>query len=132
MVPEARRSLLHKGHRMDRKFVRTGLQRALALSFLIVGLTGVLLLHLDVRGLKHLHQRMSLVFLLCCSVHLFLNWRGLRAHLQSGPVVASAVGIGLLSLLLLFSADGKGNNGYHNGHDEHFGGGHHRCINAPR
>lgn len=134
MVPEARDSLLHKERtRMDRKLVRTGLQPALALSFLIVGLTGVLLLlHLDFRGLKHLHQWMSLVFLLCCSVHLFLNWRGLRAHLHNGPVVVSAVGIGLLSLLLLFSAGGKGNDGHHYGHDDHFGGGHHRFINAPR
>ncbi len=110
---------------MNRKFLRTNLHPALMLSFLLVGLTGILLLlHLDFRGIKHLHQWMSVLFLLLCFLHLFLNWKVFLAQFKNGPVVLSLVGIGLLSLLLLFSAGDRGKKG----HLGPSGGGHFRHI----
>ncbi|MBM9616863.1 DUF4405 domain-containing protein [Desulfobulbus rhabdoformis] len=110
---------------LDKKFVRTNLHPALMLSFLIAGVTGILLLlHLDVRGIKHLHEWMSTIFLLLCVVHLFLNWKIFQIQFQKGPVLATVLGIGLLSILLLFNAGGQGKHGYGGrsgaGHSRHF------------
>ena len=114
---------------MPSKNVRTSLHPSLALSFIIVGLTGILmLLHIDARGVKHLHEWMSIVFLILCIVHLVLNWKALRAHLRNGPVLMSVIGICLLSALLLFGAGGKGQNSRYGGS----GAGHSRHLNYNR
>ena len=110
---------------MTSKEIRTGLHPSLMMSFIIVGVTGILLLlHIDARGIKHLHEWMSVVFLSLCIVHLVLNWKAFLVHLKKGPAVVSVVIICLLSLLLLFSA---GNNG-RNGHYGRSGQGHYRFL----
>jgi len=68
------------------------------------------LFHVDVRGMKHLHEWMSVFFLILCVVHLILNWKAFRAHLKNGPVLVSVMVICLLLALLLFSAGEKGKN----------------------
>lgn len=93
---------------MTPKNARTSLHPSLMLTFIIVGLTGILLIfHIDVRGIKHLHEWMSVVFLILCVVHLSLNWKSFWIHFKKGPIVLSVIGIGLLSILLLFGAGSK-------------------------
>ena len=111
---------------MTSKNIRTGLNPLMMITFIIVGLTGILmLLHLDLRGIKHVHEWMSVVFLILCIVHLFLNWRAFLAHLKNGPVLLSVIGICLLSALLFFSAGDKGKDGHYG----RSGAGHSRSLN---
>ena len=59
---------------MTRKDIKTKLNPALALTFLIVGVTGVLLLfHIQGGGSKFLHEWMSVGFLILCVVHMIIN-----------------------------------------------------------
>ena len=75
---------------MTKKKSRTNLHPSLMLTFFIVGLTGILLLfHIDIRGIKHLHEWMSVVFLILCIVHLSLNWKAFLIHFNKGPVALS-------------------------------------------
>ena len=85
---------------MTQKNIRTGLHSLLMSTFIIVGLTGILLLfHINVTGVRHLHEWMSIGFLILCVLHLYLNWKAVRAHLKNGPILLSVLGICLLLLL---------------------------------
>lgn len=110
---------------MSTKNARTSLHPSLMLSFIIVGLTGILLLfHIDARGIKHLHEWMSVVFLILCILHLSLNWKAFWIHLKKGPIALSIISIGLLSALLLFNAGAKDRQGTYN----RSGSGHYRHL----
>jgi hypothetical protein len=114
---------------MTKTNARTSLHPSLMLTFIIVGLTGILLLfHIDVRGIKHLHEWMSVVFLILCIVHLSLNWKAFLVHFKKGPVALSVIGLGLLSVLLLFGASGGDGHGSH----DRSGSGHYRHLKHSR
>ena len=111
---------------MTKTNARTSLHPSLILTFIVVGLTGILLLfHIDVRGIKHLHEWMSVVFLILCIVHLSLNWKAFLVHFKKGPVALSVIGIALLTVLLLFGAGDNGKNGSYG----RSGSGHYRHLN---
>jgi len=99
---------------MTRKDARTNLNPSLVITFLIVAVTGVMMLfHMGIGGIKHLHEWMSVVFLILGIVHLYLNWNPLRAYLKHGPTTLSLVAVSLLTVLLLFG----GNNQHGRGPD---------------
>jgi len=105
---------------MTKKTVRTNLLPALALTFFIVGMTGMMMMfHLGIGGIKLLHEWMSVIFLTLCTVHLIINWKAFLVHLKKGPVIISAIVVCLLSLLLLFTGGGQERGGRHG----HFGQG---------
>ncbi len=99
---------------MTRKDIKTKLNPALGLTFLIVGVTGILLLfHIQGGGIKFLHEWMSVGFLVLCVAHLIINWKAFVAFMKGGPVIASIVAVCLLSGLLLIGGqghDGRGPN----------------------
>lgn len=106
---------------MSPKNIRNSLHPCLMLSFIIMGLTGVLMMfHMGFPGIKQLHEWLGVVFLIICVIHLHLNWKVFRAHFKNGPVLLSVIGIGLLSALLLISGGGKNKNGAYG----HAGAGH--------
>lgn len=105
---------------MTKKNVRIHLLPALTLTFFIVALTGMMMMfHIGIGGIKPLHEWMSVLFLILCVVHLTINWKVFLAHLKKGPFIASAITIGLLSLLLLASGGSRDGDGRHG----HFGAG---------
>lgn len=95
---------------MSRKEIKTKLNPSLGLTFLISGVTGVLLLfHIKSGGIKFLHEWISVAFLVLCVLHLIINWKIFAAFMKRGPVIASLVGVCLLSGLLLLGGQGQGN-----------------------
>lgn len=97
---------------MVKKDARTNLNPSLSLTFLIVAVTGVMLLFdIGGGGTEHLHEWMSVVFLILSIVHLALNWKPLWVYLKRGPIALSLVGVCLLSALLLFSGDDTDDHG---------------------
>lgn len=116
---------------MTRKNTRIYLNPSLALTFLIVALTGVMMLfHIRGGGIHSLHEWMSIAFLILCIIHLFLNWKLLWTCLVHGPIAWPLVVVFVLSaVLLLFgggekgrSAQGRGGSG-HAGYQELHGPG---------
>ena len=93
---------------MTKKNTRTYLNPSLALTFLIVAVTGVLMLfHLGGGGIRSLHEWMSIVFLIVSAVHLVLNWKFLWACLRRGPVIVSMVVILILSVFLILGGNNR-------------------------
>ena len=100
---------------MTKKNTRIYINPALVLTFLIVSITGVLLLfHVGGGGIKNLHEWMSIAFLAVSIVHLFLNWKSLLACLKRVPVIISLVVVLILSAFLMF--------GGNNSNRRHLGG----------
>ena len=99
---------------MTKKTIRTNLLPALALTFFIVALTGIMMMfHLGVGGIKPLHEWMSVIFLILCIIHLSINWNVFMVHLKKGPAIVSIILICILSILLLARGGGNDRGGRH-------------------
>lgn len=106
------------------------------ITFLGVGITGILLL-LGVRGpLGEVHEWLGIAFIVALVLHLARNWRGVLAMLSTRPSKIIMASVGVVTALLIFAALplGGGNAG---GHGRGHGGGHgpwavaNRMANAP-
>jgi len=100
---------------MAGKNIRINLNPPLALTFLVVAMTGVMLFFHIGGGVIHpLHEWLSIVFLILSIIHLTLNWKMLWACLAQGPLKLSILLVVLLSAVLMLgagSSDGKGPHG---------------------
>ena len=106
---------------MTGKKIRTTLNPSLILTFIIVGLTGIMMMfHIEAGGIKHLHEWMSIVFLILSVIHLCLNWKILLAYPKKPAVVVSAIGICLLAGLLLMSGGDRGKGHYGESRSGHY------------
>ena len=114
---------------MTKKNIRTHLLPALTLTFFIVALTGIMMMfHLEIGGIKPLHEWMSVVFLILCIIHLVINWKIFLVHLKKGPAIVSLILICILSLLLLAGGGGHDRGGRHG----HYGTGRGTYLNNNR
>lgn len=106
---------------MTGKNLRTSLNPSLILTFIIVGITGIIMMfHIDAGGIKHLHEWMSMIFLILCIIHLCLNWKILLAYLKNRVVVVSSIGVCLLTVLLLMSGGDRGKGHYGESRSGHY------------
>ncbi|MEN6442062.1 MAG: DUF4405 domain-containing protein [Syntrophobacter sp.] len=100
---------------MAGKNIRINLNPPLALTFLIVAVTGVMLFfHIGGGVIHRLHEWLSILFLILSIVHLTLNWTMLWACLAQGPIRLSIIALVLLSAALMLaggSNDGRGTHG---------------------
>ncbi len=99
---------------MTKKNLRSSLNPPLVLTFIVVAITGIMLMfHIEARGIKNLHEWMSIVFLVLCIVHLCINWKTFLVYLKNRAVLASVIGVCLLSALLISGAgdSGRGHHG---------------------
>lgn len=93
---------------MTKKNIRTILHPSLGTTFVIMVFTGILMFfHICPGGIRNLHEWISILFLVLCAIHLYLNWNVFMAHLKNGPFMISVIGVCLLSVILLFSAGDK-------------------------
>ncbi len=85
---------------------KTWLSPLLALSYVAVSLTGILMLfHWKFPGMYQLHQWGGLLFVIAGGVHLFMNWRVFMAYFKNrkhavAGLVAGAVAIALLMAVM--------------------------------
>jgi|GEM_PF-1242223 len=90
---------------------RTWVSVTTALAFIILGITGILmLLHINISFLpvKFLHIAMGIVFVIVGLIHLVLNWRPFTTHLgRRAAVIALAAGILLCIALSLFGPEDR-------------------------
>ena len=104
---------------------RTWVHTFVAFSFLVLSVTGILmLLHIKSSALVNLHQWIGVVFVAGAILHLSLNWSTLLSFLKHKQSVVAIVTVAIISLVLLFSgmfgsrdtSDFHGKEGYQRTH----------------
>ncbi len=81
---------------------RTWVSPFVAISFLMVGATGILmLLHVKGHAISNLHEWMGFIFVIGGVLHLILNWKGFLSCFQSKQSLFAIVLVAAFSLLLV-------------------------------
>lgn len=84
--------------KLNRKYVTP----FISLVFLVVAISGVLMLfHLFDGYTEVLHEILGLFFVVCAVLHIMLNWKALKIHFKRGVLIPAALAIALISALLI-------------------------------
>lgn len=74
----------------------------ISLVFLVVGITGVLMLfHLFDGYTEVVHEILGLFFAICAVFHIILNWKALKIHFKKGVFIPAALAVAVISILLI-------------------------------
>lgn len=74
----------------------------ISLVFLVVGISGVLMLfHLFDGYTEVLHEALGLFFVVCAVLHIMLNWKALKIHFKRGVFIPAALAVALTSAVLI-------------------------------
>ncbi|HEX2973973.1 MAG TPA: DUF4405 domain-containing protein [Tepidisphaeraceae bacterium] len=92
--------------------VRVLVSPATAMTFLAVGVTGVMmLLHVRSGPLKELHELSGLVMVVLGAVHLILNWRAFLGYFKRWQASVSAALVVIIALVILLAAGNEQHRG---------------------
>ena len=88
-----------------------------AVTFIGVSVTGILMLfHLNLPGMRSIHQWGGLLFVTAGVVHLTLNWQRFITYFKKSKAVwAASIGILALALIALMVPQSQHGKGYHGG-----------------
>jgi len=76
----------------------------ISLVFLVVGISGLLMLfHLFDGYTEVVHEILGLFFIICAIFHVILNWKALRIHFKKGVFIPALLGVLVLSVILIVS-----------------------------
>lgn len=76
----------------------------ISLVFLVVGISGLLMLfHLFDGYTEVVHEILGLFFIICAIFHIILNWKALRIHFKKGVFIPALLGVLVLSVILIVS-----------------------------
>lgn len=76
----------------------------ISLVFLVVGISGLLMLfHLFDGYIEVIHEILGLFFIICAIFHVILNWKALRIHFKKGVFIPALLGVLVLSVILIVS-----------------------------
>jgi hypothetical protein len=96
----------------NRLFNRTWISPLTSVTFLVVGVTGILLaFHVKSGGIKALHEWIGYAFALAGIIHLAVNWRTFLVHFRQRSAVVALVAAVILSLAVLYAGEGRGGSG---------------------
>lgn len=74
----------------------------IAIVFLVVGVTGLLMLfHLLDGYTEVVHEILGLFFLICAIFHIIINWKALKIHFKRGVFLPALCAILTVSILLV-------------------------------
>lgn len=75
-----------------------------SLVFLVVGISGLLMLfHLFDGYTEVVHEILGAFFIICAIFHIILNWKALRIHFKKGVFIPALLGVLVLSVILIVS-----------------------------
>ncbi len=106
---------------------RTWVSPFVAFSFIILSITGILmLLHVKSGGIVGLHEWIGVFFVIVGALHLVLNWPAFLSCFRKKQGAVAVIVVLVISLLLLFGGmfGDKGRHGFAE-RDGHYRG-HHR------
>ncbi|MEN5379970.1 DUF4405 domain-containing protein [Sphingobacterium kitahiroshimense] len=76
----------------------------ISLVFLVVGISGFLMLfHLFDGYTEVVHEILGLFFIICAIFHIILNWKALRIYFKKGVFFPALLGVLVLSVILIIS-----------------------------
>ena len=78
---------------------RTWISPITSVTFLVVGVTGILMaFHVKNGGIKALHEWIGYAFTLAAVIHLVVNWRSFLSHFRERSAILAVCGGIILSL----------------------------------
>lgn len=76
----------------------------ISLVFLVVGISGLLMLfHLFDGYTEVVHEILGVFFIICAIFHIIINWKALRIHFKKGVFIPALLGVLTLSVILIIS-----------------------------
>lgn len=76
----------------------------ISLVFLVVGISGLLMLfHLFDGYTEVVHEILGMFFIICAIFHIIINWKALRIHFKKGVFIPALLGVLTLSVILIIS-----------------------------
>jgi glucan phosphoethanolaminetransferase (alkaline phosphatase superfamily) len=82
-----------------------------ALTFVIIGVTGVLMyFHLFESRIKTLHEILGLVFVGAVSLHVFFNWKSMRRYFGKQVFISTVIVAAAVSAVFVSAAGAGGAN----------------------
>lgn len=88
---------------------RTWISPITSVTFLVVGVTGILMaFHVKNGGIKALHEWIGYAFTLAAVIHLVVNWRSFLSHFRERSAILAVCGGIILSLAVLYAGAGSG------------------------
>jgi len=76
----------------------------ISLVFLVVGISGLLMLfHLFDGYTEVVHEILGVFFIICAIFHIIINWKALRIHFKKGVFIPTLLGVLTLSVILIIS-----------------------------
>lgn len=90
-------------------FKRTWVSPVVALSFAVVGGTGIVMLFdVHMMGLKSLHEWMGVLMVVAGVVHLTFNWKALLGQLRHRSATIALAAVTVLGVFLVLAGGGEG------------------------
>jgi len=76
----------------------------ISLIFLLVGISGLLMLfHLFDGYTEVVHEILGVFFIICTIFHIIINWKALKIHFKKGVFIPALVGVLTISVMLVIS-----------------------------
>ncbi len=76
----------------------------ISLVFLVVGISGLLMLfHLFDGYTEVVHEILGMFFIICAIFHVIVNWKALKIHFKKGVFVPALLGVLTISFILIIS-----------------------------
>lgn len=95
-------------------FKKSCLSGLVAISFVLVGISGVLMLfHVRIGAMTVLHEWIGLLFVLAGVLHLILNWKIFAKYCKQRSVIITIISVAILGAALMLSG---GDHDSHGGH----------------
>lgn len=74
----------------------------ISLVFLVVGMSGLLMLfHLFDGYTEVVHEMLGVFFIICAIFHIILNWKALKIHFKKGVFIPAALAVTVISVLFI-------------------------------
>lgn len=74
----------------------------ISLVFLVVGISGILMLfHIFDGYTEVVHEFLGLFFVICAVFHIILNWKALKIHFKKGVFIPAASAVAVISILFI-------------------------------
>lgn len=76
----------------------------ISLVFLVVGISGLLMLfHLFDGYTEVVHEILGMFFIICAIFHIIINWKALKIHFKKGVFIPALLGVLTISVILIIS-----------------------------
>jgi len=97
----------------NNNFHKTWVSPGLAIGFLVISVTGILMFfHIENGLIMNLHEWMGLLFVGVGIFHLVINWKAFLSCFKNRPAIISLCAVSIISLLIGISSENRDQLGH--------------------